>query len=291
MHCVLLGPTATTPVYSPIPICGVNANAEIAKQNGKWSKISMTKISTKGYFMRKGFLFILSVLYIAACTTTQPSKKSDADFAKVLEESEKNKNKKLDFLADEILPNEEFIPADTAVTLDTSVVVIPEYKEIVPVNLARYRIQVFAGSAENANKNYVQLSSNPENKDVYMVQDKDGKWKVWVGAYPTHAEAETAKSKFIQSGFPDAWISEMKGQYAPAGPMFWVQIGSLQNETAAQKAKAEAEARIKEKVTIEFVDKSWKVWVGGFSERAQAEELKKKLQKQYPKSFVVRYGE
>ena len=124
-----------------------------------------------------------------------------------------------------------------------------------------------------------------------MVQDRDGKWKVWAGAYPTHEEAEQAKNKFIQSGFPDAWINEMKGKYAPAGPMFWVQIGSFANESSAQKAKTDAESRIKEKVSIEVVDKAWKVWVGGFAERAQADELKKKMQSQYPKSFVVRYGE
>ncbi|MBL7959706.1 SPOR domain-containing protein [bacterium] len=251
----------------------------------------MIELSSKGIFMKRGIVFLLSVVFFTSCTATQPAKKSDADFAKALEESEKNKNKKLDFLADEKLPNDEFIPVDTAGVSDTAVVMPVEYKEIAPTTFAKYRIQVFAGSAENAYKNYVQLSSNPENKEVYMVQDQDGKWKVWVGAYPTHADAEAAKAKFIQSGYPDAWINEMKGRYAPAGPAFWVQIGSFQNEASAQKAKAEAETRIKEQVSIELVDKTWKVWVGGFAERGQADELKKKVQTFYPKSFIVRHGE
>ncbi len=242
--------------------------------------------------MIKIFFFCAGFVFFTACTSTQPAKKSDADFAKALEESEKNKNKKLDFLADEKLPNEEFTPVDTVTaSVDTVVAAPVEYKEIAPSTFAKYRIQVFAGSAENAYKNYRQLSSDPENKEVYMVQDKDGKWKVWAGAFPTHEEAEQSKNKFIQSGFPDAWINEMKGKYAPAGPMFWVQIGSFANESSAQKAKADAESRIKEKVSIEVIDKAWKVWVGGFAERAQADELKKKIQSQYPKSFVVRYGE
>lgn len=240
--------------------------------------------------MKKEIVLVISILCFASCTSSKPAKKSDAEFEKALQESEKDKNKKLDFLADEKLPNDEFIPPDTAGTLDTAVAPV-EYKEIKPTTFAKYRIQVFAGSAENAYKNYTLLSSNPDYKEVYMIQDKDGKWKVWVGAYPTHSDADAARAKFIQSGFPDAWINEMKGSYAPAGPMFWVQIGSFQNESSAQKAKADAEGRIKENVTIEIVDKIWKVWVGGFSERTQADELKKRIQTQYPKSFIVRYGE
>ncbi|MBL7995480.1 SPOR domain-containing protein [bacterium] len=251
----------------------------------------MIELSSKGYFMKRGIACLLSIISFTSCATMQPGKKSDADFVKALEESEKNKNKKLDFLADEKLPNDEFIPPDTADISAAAVVMPVEYKEIAPTTFAKYRIQVFAGSVENAYKNYVQLSSNPENKEIYMVKDQDGKWKVWAGAYSTHADAETAKAKFIQSGYPDAWINEMKGRYAPAGPAFWVQIGSFQNEASAQKAKAEAESRIKENISIELVDKTWKVWVGGFAERGQADELKKKIQTFYPKSFVVRHGE
>ncbi len=241
--------------------------------------------------MKKFLLLSVCGIYLVSCTTTQPAKKTDADFSKALEESEKNKNKKLDFLADEKLPNDEFTPPDSVSRPDTLSLKRVDYKEITPASAARYRVQVFAGSAENAYKNYTLLSSNPENKEVYMILDKDGKWKVWTGGYTTHEEAERAKAKFRESGYPDAWINEMKGKYAPAGPAYWLQIGSFSTESAAQKAKAEAEARTKEKVTIEWVDKAWKVRIGGYAERAQADELKTKLQNFYPKSFVVRYGE
>jgi cell division septation protein DedD len=241
--------------------------------------------------MKKYFLFGCCVLYLAACTTTQPLKKSDADFSKALEESEKNNSKKLDFLADEKLPNDEFTPPDSVIAVDTLSVKRVDYKEIIPASAAKYRVQVFAGSAENAYKNYSLLSSNPEHKEVYMIQDQDGKWKVWTGGYTTHDDAEKARDKFRTSGYPDAWINEMKGKFAPAGPAFWLQIGSFSTETSAQKAKADAESRTKEKVTIEMVDKAWKVRIGGYAERSQADELKAKLQNHYPKAFVVRYGE
>lgn len=237
--------------------------------------------------MIRVLMFCTVLMCFISCTAAQPVKKTDADFAKAMEESEKSSNKKLDFLADEKLPNDEFTPADTLNTVNMPV----DYKEIVPTAYAKYRIQVFAGSPENAYKNYKQLSSVPENKEVYMIRDTDGKWKVWTGAYATHEEADRAKTKLIQSGYPDAWINEMKGKYAPAGPAFYVQIGSFQNEASAQKAKTEAEERLKEKANVERVDQTWKVWIGGYTERAQADELKKKIQAQYPKAFIVRYGE
>jgi cell division septation protein DedD len=239
---------------------------------------------------------VLMFVSLIGCKTTQTAAKSDEDFKKALEESEKNKNKKLDFLANEKLPNEEYVVKDTttkAVQAEEESKLHPiDYAEVPPQKPAKFRVQVFAGSVVNAQKNYAKLSSEKPN-EVYMINDKEkGLWKVWVGNYATHDEAEKAKDQFIKAGYPDSWVHEMKGDYAPMENLFWVQAGALQNENAAQKLKSELESKQKEKVQIEKGEKIWKVWVGGYADKKQADELKKKLQGLgYAKAFIVKPGE
>lgn len=231
---------------------------------------------------------ILAVLLVTAgCTTTQKTAKGDADLAALVTESEKNKDKKLDFLADEKLPNDEFkVTTGTGASTLTT-----DYVERKPVKSAKYRIQVFAGSPLNAQKNFTTLDSIKPG-DVYMIKDSESDlWKVWTGNYMTKDEAEMAKKDMIAMGFPDAWIHEMKPPYdAPAsGPLYWVQVASLSSESAASAMKRQLEGLQKEQVQIRQKDNTWKVWVGGYPERAAAEDLKSILAGQgYAKGFIVK---
>jgi cell division septation protein DedD len=241
-------------------------------------------------------LFAAVVLSTAGCTRTQTALKSDDEFKKALQESDKSKSKKIDFLADEKLPNAEVVVKDTASKNqkeDQANIHPMDYAEVPPPQKARYRLQIFAGSAANAQKNYSKLSTEVPNGEVYMINDKaSGLWKIWVGNYATHEEAEKAKEKYIKTGYPDSWVHEMKGEFAPSENLIWVQVGALQNDAAAQKLKSELESKQKEKVQIERTDKIWKVWVGGYADKKQAEDLKKKLHGLgYAKAFVVKAGE
>lgn len=241
-------------------------------------------------------LLAISILtfFFSACQTTQTTTKSEDDFKKTLEQSQKNKTKKLDLLADEKLPNEEYVVKDTAKIQSEELTKLHpiDYNEVPPNQKAKFRVQVFAGSVVNAQKNYSKLSKEVPNGEVYMINDKEsGLWKVWIGNYATHNEAEKVKQQYLKAGYPDSWVHEMKGAYAPSENLFWVQVGALQNENAAQKLKSELESKQKEKVQIQQADKSWKVWVGGYEDRKQAEDLKKKLQGMgYAQAFIAKQG-
>ncbi len=236
----------------------------------------------------------LFTFLISGCTATKTTAKSDEDFKKTLEQSERNKNKKLDLLADEKLPNEEYIVKDTAIIKNEEQIKLHpiDYNEVPPNQKAKFRVQVFAGSVVNAQKNYAKLLTEVPNDEVYMINDKEsGLWKVWVGNYATHDEAEKAKAQYLKAGYSDSWVHEMKGVYAPSENLFWVQVGALQSENAAQKLKTELESKQKEKVQIQQADKSWKVWVGGYEDRKQAEDLKKLLQGLgYAQAFIAKQG-
>ncbi|HMV27336.1 MAG TPA: SPOR domain-containing protein [bacterium] len=241
--------------------------------------------------MRLMIVTIAAVLTVVSCKTTQPAAKSDADFAKALETSEKNKSEKLDFLADEKLPNDMITPPDTASPMTPAPDSIT-YKTYEPTIQARFRVQVFAGSPSNAQKNYTSLSADTTwKKAVYVLDDKtDGKWRVWVGDFMTREEADAAKQKLIQNGYPDAWIHEMKDMTTPkisGKELFWLQIGSFSTEAAAQKAKTEAESKQTVRSKISHTDGMYKVWIGGFEDRAKADELKKT----FSKAFIVKGAE
>lgn len=220
------------------------------------------------------------------CTATQKTAKGDADFVALVQESDKNKDKKLDFLADEKLPNEEFKVSEK--TGETALEA--EFLEKKPVKAAKFRIQVFAGSPLNAQKNFVRLDSVRPG-EVYMIKDAETDlWKVWVGNYMTRDEADKAKQEMISGGFPDAWIHEMKPPYdAPVtGPLFWVQVASLSGDAAASRMKEQLASAQREPVEIRQKDGTWKVWVGGYPDRAAAEDLKKMLEGLgYTKTFIV----
>jgi cell division septation protein DedD len=244
--------------------------------------------------LKELFTFSLLAFLFSACQSTQTATKSEEEFGKALRESEKNKSAKLDFLANEKLPNEQYIVKDTTakIQIEENTHFHPvDYNEVPPNQKAKFRVQIFAGSVVNAQKNYAKLSADIPN-EVYMINDKEtGLWKVWVGNYATHEEAEKAKEKYIKAGYPDSWVHEMKGQFAPPENLFWVQVGAFQTENSAQKLKSEMESKQKEKVQIEKADKAWKVWVGGYEENAKAETLKKNLQALgYAKAFIVKQG-
>ncbi len=235
--------------------------------------------------MKNTMIFAALILSMSACQTAPTTVKSDVDYTKAVDESKNNQSQKVDFLANEKLPNEEYIVKDS-IRPDT--VITMEYSEFVPEKKAKFRVQVFAGSAANGTKNFQQLKKDTLlNGDVYLVRDTtDQKWRVWVGNYLTHEEADKTKVRLIAAGYPDAWIHEMKGALMPSTELYWVQIGVFKESASANKAKSTVASR--GTVSVKQTDKVFKVWVGGFDVRSKADELKKALQGTgYPGAFVV----
>lgn len=249
--------------------------------------ISVKNVFCKGDLMKSLVVLALAALLFTGCPSSRQVTKSDLEFRAALEESGKHKGDKIDFLADEVLPNEQIKPVDSSDVVMPVAVATPEYKEVKPARPAKYRVQVFAGSAENAQKNYDRLHADSAYGEVAMIHDTDDKWKVWVGGYETHAEATTAKQTLIDEGYPDAWVNEMKGVPLPIG-LFWIQVGSFTAEASASALKNELSNTFKITGRVEKTDKAFKVWMGGVTTRSEAETLKQKLQSAgYPKAFLV----
>ncbi len=238
--------------------------------------------------MKVAFLMVSFLTILLACKTTQTVTKSDSEYDKALAESKKNTSEKLDFLADEKLPNDEYVVKDSTRLVEP---LSADYKEILPSQKAKFRVQVFAGSAVNGNKNYELLRKDSLlQNEVYLIHDtSDGKWRVWAGNYKTHEDAEKTKARLIASGFADAWIHEMKASWAPSAELFWVQVGSFKENAAAEKTRNAITGRT---TIIKYTDNLYKVWVGGFEKRSEAEQLKKDLQNTgFPKTFIVQGAE
>jgi cell division protein FtsN len=239
--------------------------------------------------MYRYLLMIAGIVFLFNCAGTQNSKQSDDKLNKAIAESEKNKNEKIDFLKDEKLPNEEYVPADSADDLSA---VDSGYTEIPPTINAKYRVQIFSGSAANAQKLYHQYTSQQNATDAYVLYDSESAfWKVWIGNYMTKPEADSAKAKLIELGFTGAWVKEMKQTAvvtSSSQELFWIQLGSFQKESSAQQLFQKVTDQVNDQVIIKTAGTSYKIWIGGFSDRAKADDLKAKLiQLGYQGIFVV----
>ncbi len=239
--------------------------------------------------MKRIILTLIISIILAGCAGTQGAKQSDGRLDKAIAESDKNKSQKLDFLKDEKLPNEEYVPSDSGLAGTKTV---DGFSEIPPTLSARFRIQLFSGSAENAHKMYRRYTSERNSTDVYVVYESESKtWKVWAGNFMTKNEADNAKTRLIEAGYEGAWVREMPAaekKTTADQELFWVQLGSYQKESSAQQLFQKISGEYKDQVIIKTVGETYKVWIGGFSERSSADKLKAKLnQSGYPGVFVV----
>lgn len=224
----------------------------------------------------KCILTFLTVLLVS-CRTTKETGIANQDFEKALQES--TVIVKPDFLTDEKLPNEEYILSDTMVAAVS-------IAEVLPREWAPYRIQVFAGTADNAHKTHRDFSSRGGVHSSYLVRDSaDGLWKVWIGGLQTRVAADSLKAELIGLGYTGAWIKE--SPTSTENKLWYVQVGSFQNQAAAEKTRDRLAAQT---VVIREVKGLWKVWVGGFPDRAQADELKRSLTG-FSGTFVVQDSE
>ena len=238
--------------------------------------------------MTKYVLIVTGAFFLLNCTGSGTSTKSDDRLNKAIAESEKSKNEKLDFLKDEKLPNEEYYPSDSGSVSETD----SGYAEVPPTINAKYRIQIFSGSAANAQKLYNQYTGNHNATDIYVLHDAEsGFWKVWVGNYMTRPEADSAKAKLTELGFSGAWVKEMPQTSLTVKEtieLFWVQMGSFQKESSAQALFEKLKTQFKDQVIIKTAGSVYKVWIGGFTERSMADVLKSKLVQQgYTGVFIV----
>jgi cell division septation protein DedD len=225
---------------------------------------------------------LLIALIFCSCQSSRRAGKSDEEFDKALKESEANE--KLDFLADEKLPNEEYIVTDSAA------IPTDDFVEIRPERFAAFRVQIFAGTPENAFRTITDFTSRDSLKPAYVIKDSsDGLWKVWIGDCQDRKEADTLKAALIAGGYAGAWVYEMKTASATMiteEKLWWLQLGSFQSRAAAEKAMERVPAADDRRVVIREIQGSFKLRVGGYPDRTRADQLKKDFT-DFKGAFVV----
>ncbi len=225
------------------------------------------------------FLLLLTFL-MTACQAMKKTGTPDDEFNKALKESEANRSEKLDFLVDEKLPNEEYVVVDSAA-------MAKRFVEIRPERFAPFRIQIFAGSPENAFKTVTSFSSEDSLKPVYVIHDStDDLWKVWIGDCVNRKQADSLKSHLIGRGYEGAWVYESKGPVKSNAKLWWLQLGSFQSRAAAEKTMERVRVDESRRIEIREVKGVFKLWVGGFSDRGPADQLKKEFS-DFSGAFVV----
>lgn len=226
---------------------------------------------------------LLIALIFCSCQSSRKAGKSDDEFDKALKESEAKRSEKLDFLADEKLPNEEYIVTDSAV------ISTDDFVEIRPERFAAFRVQIFAGTPENAFKTITEFTSRDSLKPAYVIQDTlDGLWRVWIGDCQDRKEADTLKATLIAAGYAGAWVVEMKSAATEfvEKKLWWLQLGSFQSRAAAEKAMERVPAADDRRIDIREIQGTFKLRVGGYPDRSKADQLKKEFT-DFKGAFVV----
>jgi cell division protein FtsN len=143
---------------------------------------------------------ILAGLIIAGCGGSKEVKEDDgATLEEFVAKSEKNfqpskydddieKIKNADSSANTVAPEEKILPK---ASIDT---------------VSGYRVQVlFTADIEHANMVKDSLSTLLPNEYVYLVYDSPN-YKVRIGNYVSHADADAMVKRIAGLGYPDAWV-------------------------------------------------------------------------------------
>ncbi len=89
----------------------------------------------------------------------------------------------------------------------------------------------------------------------------------------------------VKSVSPEKRIPEEKQE--TMGYKFSVQIAALSSKEGADSFKRKAEGKIKESVFVEYESPYYKVRVGRYEDRKDAEIARNSIRKFYPEAFIV----
>ena len=155
-----------------------------------------------------------------------------------------------------------------------------------------FRCQIFAGAnLQNANKVALKVESL-QIDSVYVIQSSENIYKVQIGNCTTREEAQILLDKLYYAGIEGTWIvaneihipkKEIK-KIAPdtsldAGQAFYfgVQVFTTGYLEKAQQFEKELNKRFAEPVKLIQKDNFWKIVVGYFKNRQEAEILLDKV--------------
>ncbi|MGD9899434.1 MAG: SPOR domain-containing protein [Calditrichaceae bacterium] len=177
---------------------------------------------------------------------------------------------------------------------------IPKFKQI-----DGYRVQVFAGS-DSLSASSIKFTVSALCPDsVYLIQDV-GLFKVQAGDFLYYPEADKLNQLLRKNGFGSAWITQTlinipatpdSQAVAPEKPnkpanvlnrKFKIQVLATSDEFKARTISSDLSIKFNNESFYEKAGTLFKVFVGGFSTRADAETILAKIRKNgYPDAWIV----
>lgn len=267
--------------------------------------------------LKQFILLIVTVLLLFYCNPkvilTGVTHTSDVDSVLFYQQ-----NPVADPLLDEILAN----PADS-VRLITKLLPPPpppppDYREI-----EGFRIQLFAGE-DSLGAAAIQHKADSEIEEMVYLLNEGGLFKIQVGDYPYRMDADNMKLSLNSKGFEGAWVvkhlihatrdSSLEDSNIPPPPasletkseeivntqttdttsamvkkgMFKIQVIATSDEVKAQQMELELEIQFSEEAFYEKSGNVYKVFIGKFQIREEAEKLLNHVRENgYPDAWLV----
>ena len=229
---------------------------------------------------KKILLFVLFVVSLIGCVAQQPQLAPPADSPK----------------ADSPATREEFDPQ--ALMDDDPVLQTPARAEAIPPaevsQIEGYRVQVAALRDYNRAESLREQIQRDAQVLTYIHLDEDIQlYKVQAGNSRTPESAKTLRDAIRALGFPDAYV--VRTQIVNVQPEsdatsgFRVQIFSSSTRGSAENAQMQARVQLaRDDVFIDFESPYFKVRVGNFQTRNNAEKLLEEVrEKGYETAFIV----
>ncbi len=213
-------------------------------------------------YKRIKYILLLSIIiYFSNCTTTKTTTSGEY----VPPPTIKGKEAAEEAVVKEPEPVSEKVPS------------VPFRKKI------SYKIQIFAShskefSEDEANRVFIKISQPAE------VVPSGDLWKVQVGSFAERKDAEIFREKLKNLGWSDAFIVDVEDEglsgvksKGESYEYFSIQVLASGSRTEARDLMKNLIDLELENVFIVFEENLWKVRVGRFNEKGQAERYLEKL--------------
>jgi|GEM_PF-1317401 len=132
-----------------------------------------------------------------------------------------------------------------------------------------YSVQVFTSSTQSNAEATAQRVRATISEPVEVVQEVDGKWRVYAGRSADRGPIDQLKNRLNAGGFSGCWTKQRLVRTAtpdanvPAGQViFSVQVFVSSNQQNAQRVAGEVRAKTQMPVEVVQMGPYWKVFVG-----------------------------
>ncbi len=161
-----------------------------------------------------------------------------------------------------------------------------------------FRIQIVAVRDRARAEAFRAEAQQQFEQPVYVHYDEDTRlYKIHVGNAPTASDATRLRQEAKGRGYREAYVVKTRIEVAPVkirrpekAPGFRVQIYSASNQQSAEQEQEHARGVLgRDDVYVDFEPPFFKVRVGDFSDRKEAESLLEQVKEQgYETPFLVR---